>query len=394
MDSITNKNTIMIMVANLGIGGQEKMAILLAEQLRLVSNVIFLTFNDWDGAKYDSPKGVNCINLSISNKRNITGKIINVIKRVIAVRRIKNNKSVTYSISFGETANIVNALSNNKGYLISSIRHASIAKHAPTIVDRIIMRNSDKVVFISYGLKNAYANHFKNSIKKMKVIYNAVDVNSIEAMAQKAIDSDIEIDDLTLISVGRLTSGKCFKNMINSIAIVKRAMPGVKLLIIGEGDEETILREQIKEKQLDKTVFLLGAKSNPYSYVSRSRCFLNASYSESFSNVVLEALACGIPVISTDCMFGPREILSGEIEYNKINSFEIKEYGILTPCFNPRSTNQHNEEKIFAEAIIYLLSKPDLESRLKANAKKRSNVFSIDKHINYWYEMLYKREEQ
>ena len=82
-----------------------------------------------------------------------------------------------------------------------------------------------------------------------------------------------------------------------------------QLLIIGEGELRPTLERQIKTLDLQDSVFLLGTKSNPYAYLAKSDAFVFSSNHEGFPNVILEALACGLAIVSTDCQSGPREIL-------------------------------------------------------------------------------------
>lgn len=390
MDSTNNKKTektVMIMVANLGMGGQEKMAILLAETLSAFCNVIFVVFSDWNGAKYEAPKNVEYVNIDIPTRDGAYNKTINVVRRMKLIHMIKQQKNIDICVSFGESSNLINCLTGNRKSRIASIRQSRIVYNGPTIIDRITMRNSQKIVFNSYGQQAEYRRYFSKYSDKMQVIYNAVDTDSILKLSH--MDIDIDINKWTLVSMGRLVKGKHFANLINSIEIVKKAFPDIRLLIIGEGEEKETLEEQITAKHLEGTVYLLGAKNNPYAYISKARCFVYASSSEGFPNAVLEAVACGVPVISTDCKFGPREILSDDKEYGKISGYHIMEYGILTASINDSAANKEKIEETVADAIIYLLNNPDLEARIREAASKRRYMFSTGSYADNWRNVMF-----
>ncbi|HCF63954.1 MAG TPA: glycosyltransferase, partial [Chitinophagaceae bacterium] len=106
----------------------------------------------------------------------------------------------------------------------------------------------------------------------------------------------------------------------------------VKLVIVGGGALESQVKECIQRYGLQERVVLTGIASNPYQYIARADCMVLSSYVEGFPNVLLEGLACGKPVVSTDCKSGPREILAPQTDpqYQVKDGIECAEFGILT----------------------------------------------------------------
>jgi glycosyltransferase involved in cell wall biosynthesis len=122
--------------------------------------------------------------------------------------------------------------------------------------------------------------------------------------------------------VGRLIPQKDYPTLINAFSILRRTKKA-RLVILGEGNERSQLESMIRELGVTEDTRLLGFRENPYTYMARAAVFVLSSVSEGLATVVIEALACGIPVVSTNCRYGPAEIL------------ENGKYGRLVPVGNP-----------------------------------------------------------
>ena len=153
------------------------------------------------------------------------------------------------------------------------------------------------------------------------------------------------------------------------------------LMLIGDGNLKEELQKYIKELSLNDKVYLLGKKENPFAYILKADCFVFASNHEGFPNVLVEALACGLPVITTDCKSGPREILSpkSDIEVQLKDKIELSDYGILTPI--------KNVEKM-KEAIKLIINDESLRNKYQDKAKQRANVFRIEEIIKQYKEII------
>ena len=176
--------------------------------------------------------------------------------------------------------------------------------------------------------------------------------------------------------VGRLDRGKNHELMINAFFSLKNR--NTQLFIIGDGELKNKLQNQIKTLKLEEQVFLLGKKKNPYKYLSKADCFLFSSNHEGFPNVILEALACNLPIISTDCESGPREILSSNNKIIKTLSIDTCEYGVLVPV---------NDANNFRKAMDLLYHDNNLRSRYVKASTNRSNYF-CSKIVVTQYERL------
>jgi glycosyltransferase involved in cell wall biosynthesis len=124
-----------------------------------------------------------------------------------------------------------------------------------------------------------------------------------------------------ILAVGRLTVQKDFPTLIRAFAQVRRAHVA-RLVILGDGEERAAIEALTQELGVARDVSLPGFARNPYAYMARAGLFVLSSRWEGLPGVLIEALYCGVPVISTDCPSGPREILKNG------------QYGLLVPVGN------------------------------------------------------------
>jgi len=136
---------------------------------------------------------------------------------------------------------------------------------------------------------------------------------------------------------------------------------------LGEGELENELRELTKSLGLKNDVFFLGWQKNPFKFLARAKVFVLSSLWEGLPNTLIEALACGVPAVSTDCSSGPNEI----IENNKT--------GILVPVKN---------EQTLAQAIVKLLNNPSFSQELAQKGKNRAEDFSVRNIINQYERII------
>jgi len=167
-----------------------------------------------------------------------------------------------------------------------------------------------------------------------------------------------------ILSAGRLTKQKDFPTLIRAFALVRAKHPA-RLMILGEGEERSKLEALVRELGLENDVSMPGFVENPYAYMARAAVFVLSSAWEGFGNVLVEAMAVGTPVVSTDCPSGPAEILEGG------------KWGKLVPV--------GDVEKL-AEAIKDVLSESN-----KYNGIIRVQVFKLEKIVDDYISVLFKK---
>jgi glycosyltransferase involved in cell wall biosynthesis len=165
-----------------------------------------------------------------------------------------------------------------------------------------------------------------------------------------------------ILSIGRLTIAKDYPTLIKAFAKVKRQRDA-RLVIIGEGEERKVIEDLVRRLGLEKFVWLPGFLNPPYPYLARASLFVLSSIWEGLPTAIIEALALGIPVVSTDCPGSPREIL------------ENGRFGELVPVGNVQA---------LADAILR-----NLDVRHKHNwLNERGNQFSVGIAVAQYIDLL------
>lgn len=226
---------------------------------------------------------------------------------------------------------------------------------------------ADKVIALSSGVQDDLINNFNINKNKIEVIHNPVEVDYIREISKETVDDfDFSENKKRIIAVGRLAEQKDYQTLLNAFKIISKN--NVQLIILGKGPLEQQLKQTCKGLGIESKVFFLGFKKNPYKYMSRSDLFVLSSKWEGFGHVIVEAMANGTPVISTDCKSGPAEILGED------------EYGVLVPTEDPTSLALKIEE---------LLDNNELKKTYSELAKIRANSFN-SKNIVKQYEKIFK----
>jgi glycosyltransferase involved in cell wall biosynthesis len=244
------------------------------------------------------------------------------------------------------------------------------------------------------------------SSNKIKVIYNPFPIENIENLAKEELDEYEPIfANPVLINTGRLMKPKGQWYLIRIFKDLKEKHKDLKLVILGEGELKNYLVELSKNLGLktfvwdkdklseDFDVYLLGFQKNPFKFIARSRLFVFPSLWEGFPNALVEAMACGVPVISSDCRSGPREILAPNTDFRyQTQKPGFAEYGVLMPVFDVRFKTAKEpldeNEKMWAEVINKILDDENLRKHYSEKAKQRSENFRIENIIKDWKEVL------
>ena len=169
---------------------------------------------------------------------------------------------------------------------------------------------ADGIVAVSQGVGDDLAQFVDLDGKHIHVIYNPVVRPELHELARQPLDHPWfrPGEPPVVLGVGRLNPQKDFGTLIRAFAKVVQTREA-RLLILGEGAQRDELEALVKELHLVQQVSLPGFATEVYAYMSRASLFVLSSKWEGLPGVLIEAMCCGTPVVSTDCPSGPREIL-------------------------------------------------------------------------------------
>jgi glycosyltransferase involved in cell wall biosynthesis len=215
---------------------------------------------------------------------------------------------------------------------------------------------AEQIIAISHGVAEDIARMAPGSEAHTTTIHNAGLDERVESGASMPLEpDDVLPNGPLLVACGRLTEQKGYPYLLSALALVRKQVPNATLWILGQGPDRPEMEQQIADLSLGQSVRLLGFRDNPFRYMAAADLFVLSSIFEGFGNVVAEAMACGTAVVSTDCPYGPSEIITDGLS------------GLLVPIRDPES---------LAEAIIKLLTDEALRNRLAKEGKRRSQDFA------------------
>jgi glycosyltransferase involved in cell wall biosynthesis len=245
----------------------------------------------------------------------------------------------------------------------SSFRDRLIIKLA-----HVFFRYVDAAICVSQGVAEDFINIIGMPRQKTHVVFNPVVSPEIEQKARESISHPWFSPDAlpVILAVGRLAAAKDYPTLLRAFSIVCRERPA-HLLILGEGLERPHLEELARQLGLMEKIQMPGFVENPFVYMAHARMLVLSSRWEGFGNVLVEALACGTPVVSTDCKSGPREIL------------ENGRFGRLVPVGDPEA---------LAVAILETMQSTPDRSRLRQRAQDFNLEESVRKYIRIFESCL------
>ncbi len=169
---------------------------------------------------------------------------------------------------------------------------------------------NDGIIAVSRGVAEDMVEHLGLPSEKIHVVYNPVVTPRIDAMAREAVDHPwfSSGGPPIILGAGRFMAQKDFPTLIRAFAEVRRMRP-CRLMILGRGKERGPMESLARELGVHQETALPGFVANPYKYMARADLFVLSSAWEGFGLVLAEAMAVGLPAVSTDCPHGPREIL-------------------------------------------------------------------------------------
>lgn len=380
------KPKLLIFINTLQTGGAERVVSLLLNYLKDEFEIHLALYSNH--VDYPIPPQVKLFDLQQPLVENKVTRLLKLPKISLKVYRYCKKNGINNSVAFLYRPCYINAIMKSflgyRGHVIMcegthqttmQESHSAIYRMFSKFMVMYSYKRADIILANSYAIQTDLVENFKIKTP-VRVIYNPVDLQLIQSNAAEEPDFVFEKDNFHFITVGNLRKEKNQLLLIQAFFILKN-LP-CKLLIVGAGVMEEELKQKVRDLGLMNKIIFCGFDKNPFKYVSRSDCFVLSSNVEGFPNVLIESLACGKPVISTDCSSGPRELLAPgtDLHHRAINNYEIGEYGILTPVRDIIS---------LANAMKKMMEDEPLRNSFRAKAAKRAEQFDVHEIKQYFH---------
>lgn len=364
-------NKITLFLPNFKVGGAERVTVTLANYFAKKNRreVEIVVLRDIGELKEELSEEVRVISLDIKSMKN---QLFGLFKLTKILKESKPNELICVMWPLTIVGILANILSGcNAKIIVTDHTTFSKTKWIKSKFKRFIFASS---VFIFYRLANHSVMVSNNAARDLetlswlkknsiKTIYNPIPI-------QKNITNNHDKKVKKIITVGSLKWAKNHELLIDSFKKVKESVPDSELHIVGEGERRVELEKQVLKLELAQYVTFHGLQTGRAleKLYSDSTLFVLSSHYEGFSMVIAEALSFGLPVVSVDCSYGPREI---------INNTNL---GVLVP---PGNVNA------LAEGIIKGINKNYDVNKLKSRAK----FFSVEKIGNQYLELFESKDE-
>lgn len=366
----TKPKHIVIFIPNLGGGGAQRVMLNLALDFHKRGHRVNFVLVHKEGSYLKNvPKGINVLSFTTLTKRRYKmPQMLFLLARYL--RREKPDILLSAMNPCNLIAIIARMLSGSETKIAVSEHNVFLPEESsvnfiirrtlPYLI-KLLYPKADFVIATTKGMADDLSEATGLPKEIIDVIYNPVVRPEIFEKSKEKVSHPFFKDksDGVLINVGSLNKQKDHSNLIKAFSILRRSK-AVRLIILGEGENRENLEKMIQDLNLKKFVSMPGFVDNPYAYMVQSDVFVLSSRWEGLPTVLIEAMACGIPVVSTNCPTGPAEIL------------ENGKYGKLVPVDDPVA---------LAEALKETLDNPPDPQKLRERANYFSVKASADKYL-------------
>lgn len=340
---------------------------------------VLVTYSE--GRVFPIPEGIPEYILGVKGGGSLLRKLTANLIAVFRLRGVLRSEQPEIAVGMGGMTNwgliLARMLAGGKTAVIigehgaraGEYRSDRITASTLSLLNKFLYPLADRIVAISKGVQDYLTEDVKVPEGKIIQIPNPVDIERIRRLSEEPVDHPwlVHKDVPVVLWVGRIAPVKGLRNLVSAFDRVVQ-QTDARLIIIGEGSEQDAIREFVELKGLKEKVSFVGFQSNPYRYMSRSSVFVFPSLSEGFGMVLVEAMACGLPVVSTDCLAGPAEILQNG------------RCGILVPV---------GDVDALAKSIMNVLTDPQLREQLALSAAHRAADFDA-RYVVTRYEQVFR----
>lgn len=312
-----------------------------------------------------------------------------------SIARVVRAHGITHSIALGDMANLFSSLSPSREFKVASIHSLkSVELAGGGLLNRIFRmayrsayRRFARVVAISRTIRNDLLDNCGYRFAdNLEVVYNPHDLSAITAAAAEALPPEEEalFSAPTVVFLGRLTGVKALWHLIRAFQSVLERGTQARLVFIGDGDADMTgyLQSLVDGYSIAAQVSFLGRRSNPYPYLARAHVLALSSHFEGTPNVIVEAIALGVPVVSSHCTDGVVELMS-TAEVARLDTPLELEAGIMTPPLSGRRDEITHDtpltpaEHALADALAAVLDNPAYRQSVRQHRERLLEKFDL-----------------
>jgi hypothetical protein len=362
---------ILVLHGHLSMGGEERVLLsVLRNLVELNYDVdLLITWNHKENNLFESeiPKKVNYEFLfdSYNGKNKLIKEIYRIKAKTTYLKKIeKKIKNEKYDIVIDYSSNLLKYDNFDIKIPVFAWIHFSLTFGEKLTLEKTKKykkqyKKYSKIFAITRVMKEEFINKVEIDEKKVELVYNPIDLKLIEKKAEnveKKYENYLKQD--YFLQVSRLTQQKQPEHLVDIYYKLKQAGIKEKLYFIGDGEKKEIIKQKIKEYNLENDIILLGQIENPYPFFKNAKLFVHTAKYEGLPTVLLESLALGTPVVSYDCPTGPRDILGKNSEYGELISL--------------------NDKDMFVEKVLELMNSKEKYEKYKKLSLIRANDFSME----------------
>ena len=362
---------ILVLHGHLSMGGEERVLLnVLRNLVELNYDVdLLITWNHKENNLFENeiPKKVNYEFLfdSYNGKNKLIKEIYRIKAKTTYLKKIeKKIKNEKYDIVIDYSSNLLKYNNFDIKIPVFAWIHFSLTFGEKLTLEKIKKykkqyKKYSKIFAITRVMKEEFINKVGIDEKKVELVYNPIDLKLIEKKAEnveKKYENYLKQD--YFLQVSRLTQQKQPEHLVDIYYKLKQAGIKEKLYFIGDGEKKEIIKQKIKEYNLEDDIILLGQIENPYPFFKNAKLFVHTAKYEGLPTVLLESLALGTPVVSYDCPTGPRDILGKNSEYGELISL--------------------NDKDMFVEKVLELMNSKEKYEKYKKLSLIRANDFSME----------------
>jgi glycosyltransferase involved in cell wall biosynthesis len=286
-------------------------------------------------------------------------------------------------------ANFVNVLSRTMArsrHRAVVVNHTSLGRLARGgtqgwinwILSRMLYPKADSVASVSAGAAAECRRLLDLPAGRSIILHDSIDTSAGRRAVQDSKPKE------AIVGVGRLVGLKRYEDLIDAFARIAPDFPRLELRLIGDGPQRLALQHRAGASGVHDRISFLGRVDDPFTAMAGCTAFVSTSDTEGFGMAIVEALALGIPVVASDCAYGPREILAPSTDpmclLKRDADMEIAQYGILYPVGSIDG---------LAKALRTLLGNRELRDRLAKSGCARAADFSVERSAAAYERLLF-----